>query len=478
MPRSEWTAVAGREAGASLPAPTPASVWSGARERELTLHDAEQRVLAEINTLGWHALDRVLDDSEPTAIQCALRHADGTEVPYGLGAGKGLSGPAQVGARFEALEHALSGPAILDSLDVRLRTAGDLLSEPVGCERGLQGLGEQPDASLACLPYTALDGGPDFDVPLALWAAWYLRPSEAVARQRARLGDTTDYRPVLSYSTNTGCAIGATYDEALLHALNEWAERDALSLFLLRSVYDRGPMPGRVPRAALPGFLRQRLDRAAEVVDSPVVLLDLTTDLNIPVVMAYAPALAGNEPRYFGLGASLSGETAVERATTEFVQAELALRAVAEGDAVPAGGGAHADHTGQPDLGTLVNEEDVARDLRARFAAYPRLLACAQLDFADRVGEAPLSPTPPETVPRVATVAQQRFATVERITAAGHRVAAHTLHTLAHGTTVVQVQCPGLERFHQVVKALLALPGARGRRLRHQTSARTGPHRS
>ncbi|KAB2340232.1 hypothetical protein F8566_45465 [Actinomadura rudentiformis] len=446
-----------------VPAAAGTGVWPGAGERELALDEAERQVLADIRALGWWSRHRLLDEDDPTAVQCELRSADGAEIPYGLGSGKGPKAQARVGAHFEALEHAFSGPVVLDSLPVRLCDPGDLLAGPLGAERAVRELAGQGNARIACLPYRALDGGTPVDVPLALWAPWYPLPTEAMARERARLGDSADYRPVLSYTVNTGCAIGATEDEALLHALNEWAERDAFSLFLLRSVYDGGAMPARIPSGAVPGFLKERLDRAAVLVDGPVVLLDLTTDLGIPVVMAYAPESGGGAAHRYGLGASLSGETAVERAVTELVQGELLARVVAEHDRDAAARDRHADRLS---FARVVADHDIADAVRDRLAGHPRLLACAHLDFAGRLDEAPMTGMPPETVPPGTSVPRQRAVAVERIAAAGHRVVVHRLRALDHGTTVVQVQCPGLERFHLITKGHLALPGPRGRRLR------------
>ncbi|PSK95408.1 ribosomal protein S12 methylthiotransferase accessory factor [Murinocardiopsis flavida] len=464
MPRSEWFDPADRATdGFGRPVGGGTGDWPGGGERELPLDAAERRVRSDIDALGWRARSRVLDRADPTATQCELWHQDGTEVPYGLGSGKGAHAPAHVGAMFEALEHAFSGPLIRESLAVELHEPRELLTGPVGADRAVHDLAHQPDARVACLPYAALDGGPSFPAPLSLWAPWFPIPTDGMADYRSRVGDTADYRTLLSYTVNTGCAIGATREEALLHALNEWAERDAFSLFLLRSVYDRGPMPARVPDTALPGFLHARLDRASALVGSRVVLLDLTTDLRVPVVMAVAPGLAGGSARYYALGASLSGETAVDRAVTEFVQGELLARVVAEHDTASAADGRPAE---RPTFDRVVAEHDTASAVRDRLAAHPRLLACAHLDFADRIGEAPLTGMPAETVPRGTGVPAQRAAVVARFAAAGHRVGAYTLTKLPHGTTVVQVQCPGLERFHLITKGHLALPGARGRRLR------------
>ncbi|MFC7743008.1 YcaO-like family protein [Nocardiopsis composta] len=376
---------------------------------------------------------------------------------------QGARTPALVGAEYEAVEHALTGPGVLDALLPATAPAAALLDGPFAADRAVRDVARQDGARVAVLPYRGLDGGPPVDVPLYLWAPWYPVPTEGMLRFRAGLGDTADYAHAMSYSVNSGCAIGATFDEAVLHALNEWVERDALSLFLLRAVYDGGPMPGAVRPESLSGLLRERLRCAEETVGARVAVLDLTTDLGIPVAMAYAPGLAGGAARYHGMGASLSGETAVDRALTEFVQGELLARVV---EARTGGGeddGRPAEH---PTFDRLVAEHDVAAGVRRRLAGHPRLLACAHLDFAARLAEAPAVGPPPETVPEGTGVAAQCAAVVERLAAAGHRAVVRELAVLEHGTTVVQVQCPGLERFHLITKGHLALPGARGRRLR------------
>ncbi|MDT0303709.1 YcaO-like family protein [Streptomonospora wellingtoniae] len=472
MPRSDWIAApvrpAERRADGSAGALEPP--WSGVGEREMPVSEAERLVLGDIDGLGWRARHRVLDPDQPTAVQCELRYADGTEVPYGLGAGKGPLDPARTGAHFEALEHALSGPVALEGLRVRCRPADELAEGPFRTDRALGGLSGQPGARLACLDYEPLDGGAPFAAPLYLWAPWYPVSTGGMARRRAALGDTAEYRPLVAYTVNTGCAIGATRDEALLHALNEWVERDAFSLFLLRSVYDRGPMPGRIDPAALSAPLADLLGRARGLVGSDVALLDLTTDLGVPVVMAYARDPADASARHYAMGASLSGRIACERALTEFVQGELLARVVAEHTA---GEGASAGQSGAgegeyPTFDEVVAEHDTAAAVSARLSGHPGLLACARLDFAGRIAECPRVGAPGETVPAGTGVAAQRAEAAARIAAAGYRVGYHVLRRLELGTTLVQVQCPGLERFHQVTNGHLALPGARGRAYRRR----------
>ncbi|RKS08139.1 ribosomal protein S12 methylthiotransferase accessory factor [Nocardiopsis sp. Huas11] len=463
MVRPAWVLSDGEpDATTRLPGPGDAQ-WSGTFERELTLAEADRRIRADIAAQGWVARHRSLDDTDPTAVQCALWDAGGAEIPYGLGAGKGPGAPAHVGARFEAVEHAFTGPTILESLPVRLVDASALATGPFAADRAVRDIAAQDGARVACVRYEALDGGADVDVPVYLWAPWYSAPTPEATAVRRGLGDTADYRSALAYSVNSGCAIGATGDEALLHALNEWVERDAFALFLLRSVYDGGPMPPALSRADLPETLRAHLERAETLVGGPVTLLDLTTDLGVPTVMAYghrpcgpnagSGPETGSKHRY-GLGASLWGTLAAERAITEFVQDELLSRMVSE---------QVASGDGSEPYAALIAEHDIEAHVLARLRDHPRLLACATLDFADRLPESPQGALPRETVPKGTPVPEQHSEVVRRITAAGHRVAAHRLQVLAHGTTVVQVQCPGLERFHLVTQGHLALPGSRGR---------------
>ncbi|WP_017615044.1 YcaO-like family protein [Nocardiopsis salina] len=461
MARPSWVRLSGGPAPeVRSPVATP-DLWSGSQEREFTLSEAQARILADIDELGWSSQFRLLDGSDPTAAQCALWDAQGAEIPYGLGAGKGPCVPARIGAQFEAMEHVFTGPFVLDSLPVRLLEAAQLKEGPYAGDRAIGDVGGQAGRRVACLPYRSLDGGVDFDVPLYLWAPWYSAPAPEAVSMRRGLGDTVDYGSALAFSVNSGCAIGASEDEALLHALNEWVERDAFSLFLLRSIYDGGPMPAHVPRTDLPAALRSHLDRAEELTAGAVALLDLTSDLGVPVVMAYAHGPSGSKHRY-GLGASLSGTLAAERAITEFVQDELLSRVVAE----------HAGSEGRTGpYAQLMADHDIRHDVDTRFREHPRLLACAQLDFMQRLEGSPRGPLPAEAVPKGTPVSDQREAVVERIAAAGHRVGAHALRRSQRGTTVVQVQCPGLERFHLVTEGHLALPGKRGRRWRYRGSA-------
>jgi ribosomal protein S12 methylthiotransferase accessory factor len=295
-------------------------------------------------------------------------------------------------------------------------------------------------------------------VPVFLWAPWY--PGHDQAGWRRDVGDHTDYGRVKSYSVNTGCAIGATEDEAVLHALNECVERDAFSLFLLRCVHDGATPPRRIARHVLPADAAALLADADAIVGHTVELFDLTTDFGVPVVLVFDRRDGAGPRGRYGLGASLLPRHALRRAVGELVQTALIARQL--------------DNTAADAL------------IHRALGRHPRLLAAATMRLPDTAVDTPATarrfgtngaPDPAaNTAPggavdahpglAAAPVAAQRRAVTERLLAAGHDVLVRPLVTLAHGTTVVQVQCPGLERFHLVVEGHVALPGARARRLR------------
>lgn len=456
---TDWQRTAGRDTiplGRSV-------VWRGRAEREITLESAAAQAQGELTCLSWIAQHRILDSSQPTAAQCRLHDASGKDVPYGIGAGKGYASVAYVGALFEAIEHAFSGPILLDTLPIEVRLPGKIMSQDWDGDRVLAEISAL-GAPLGCLRYEALDGGPERYLPVGLWAPWYISTSAEMTRHRQDLGDSCDYTAVRSYSSNTGCAIGATQDEALLHALNEWVERDAMSIFLLSTVYDGGAMPPLLDREGLPPSTEVLLESAEDRFGQPVYLFDLTTDIGIPVVLAYlADADLRIGPGY-GMGASLSGLTAIERAITELVQGDMLALVVAQhasGEELSSSGDDMS-----PTYEDVIAEHDIDRAVRSRLGPHPRLLACAQLSFSTRLDGALIGEVPPDCAPPEAAVGDQLRIAIDRVVAAGHRVMATTLKRLPGGTVVVQVQCPGLERFHLITKGHLALPGARGGRAR------------
>lgn len=193
---------------------------------------------------------------------------DGVPVPHAPGYGNGDRAAARVGAVFDALAHHLSGLVGLDVGDIELHRAHEIASGVLAADMAVSILGEGENHDLACTPYQALAGGPDFAVPVFLSMPDYLdAPADPL---RTMVGDHYDYTAAGRYSTNSGWAAGSDPVEAGVHALNELVERDAFSLLLVEQFLATSPPPLRlVDPATLPADLAddgpQHLTRPAHL---------------------------------------------------------------------------------------------------------------------------------------------------------------------------------------------------------------------
>jgi ribosomal protein S12 methylthiotransferase accessory factor len=139
---------------------------------------------------------------------------------------------------------------------------------------------------------------------------------------------------VLNRVDTNGLAAGNTVLEAVVHALCEVIERDALGLLLFRSMCGDAERPASSPRridvASLPPQVAGWLDRIQEC-DLRIETELLDTDVEIPVfrtnlVDVHYPFGSPDRPRTFlGLGAGPSAVAAVTRSITESVQSRLAI---------------------------------------------------------------------------------------------------------------------------------------------------------
>ncbi|MEV5408956.1 YcaO-like family protein [Thermopolyspora sp. NPDC052614] len=401
----------------------------------MSIHEAGGRIGAVLARLGLEPeLTELGGGGDPTAYSCRLLAADGDMPPMARGMGKGHPEEARVGALFEALEHYLTGPARYRPETVETVEPARIAAGPLGEEAwspllaGLRG-------RLACHRYRPFGQGPGILVPLFLFAPWYVE--HHAGRLREQAADTCEYDALMRYSCNSGSAIGVTAAEALLHALNEVIERDALSLLLVRAFLCPGESRLRlIDPATLPAEAAVAFSAAERATGTPVHLLDISGDLGVPTMLAYTPPTGSRPPRR-GSGTSLSPGYAAWRALTELLQAAL-------GETLP---GAHVRG---PDLTGL--------------AAYPELHACGRFDLTEHLREAVTVPFaagagPPPEHPR----AQVRRL-VALLTARGHPPYRRTVAALPGRVVAVHAVVPGLERFMLVTDGNLVLPGLRGRR--------------
>jgi ribosomal protein S12 methylthiotransferase accessory factor len=143
---------------------------------------------------------------------------------------------------------------------------------------------------------------------------------------------------LLHRQTTNGLASGNCLEEAILHALLELVERDAVKNALLALVEAGVPAAvagyARIRRASLPPAVAAVVQRL-EARETEVRLLDLTGDLGVPTVAAVlrdATAAASGAPAVaLGFGCHLQPAVAALRAVTEAAQAHtVAIQGVRE----------------------------------------------------------------------------------------------------------------------------------------------------
>ncbi|WP_420233284.1 YcaO-like family protein [Pseudomonas sp. ABY48] len=395
---------------------------SPAPERELPLALAARQIEADLRALGLQSSLRTLGH-RVVSVQAEIGNPQGKA----LGCGKGYIESARIGALYEALEHYLSNPAFATDLD--LLTTADLNSVASGKDDLLNTLRDQPDSRIACRPYTAIHDGTSFPYPIALTMPLYANDPLPT--------DTTDYRSLRRYSSNSGTAIGATHDEAVLHGLNECLERDAVSIFLLDHFYYQNATPLRVVQHLPTDEALDRLwaDAQAEI-DEQIVLLDISTEFSVTTCLAFANTAHG-QVSVFGSGTSLDPRHAASRALTELIQLHLNAR-------------------------EAPLREQLAKAER-HLTRFARLQRCMRFDPRHLLDTRPQTITalPQSDGARPLAVQIQHLA--DNLHQHGYTVGSSTLYRSEAGTTLVNVVVPGLERFYIVSSGNVVVPMARGR---------------
>ncbi|GIF46338.1 ribosomal protein S12 methylthiotransferase accessory factor YcaO [Asanoa ferruginea] len=249
---------------------------------------------AEIDRLGLVPHAEVFD----TTMRVTLSRGS---QPVAVGAGKGAGAQGAASAHFEALERYL-----MSARDNRRWAAFEVLASSTVAEQPAlaadrvvqRWAAEFPSAMAACASY----GGVRYPTFLAD-PRYYRWPAPG--------DDVRPYRSLLRYSSSLGTAAGSDLDEAVYHGLCELIEHDGLGQALLRWYVSGVP---DVDVVDLPAGLRPLHEQATRAAGSPVRLLDVTTDLDVPVYLAVSGAGG------FGAGASIWATDAAERALGELIQ--------------------------------------------------------------------------------------------------------------------------------------------------------------
>lgn len=120
--------------------------------------------------------------------------------------------------------------------------------------------------------------------------------------------------PRFCAADSNGCAAGASLTDAILAALLELIERDAVAIWWYNRLHR--------PLVNLASFEDRRFPAFEEsfaTLGRQLYVLDVTTDLRVPAYVAVAPKSDGSEP-CFGAAADTSAEAAVLKAVSEVSQ--------------------------------------------------------------------------------------------------------------------------------------------------------------
>ncbi len=357
---------------------------------------------------------------------CILKEASNIKVSSG--SGKGLGAQSQASAVFEALEHYFSGPTQLTPRHPRVRIEEISTQCRLSEERPFMLMKGMGDESIPCRRYLEISGG---TTPL-FYPIFLSTPGYA---NRPFADDTFDYTKLSKYSTNSGTAIGVSRSEAILHALHEVIERDAVSTFLIQSYIDPRPAPVRfLPREIMPVPLKELIADIELQTGGAVTIVEITNDISVPVYLASLPR-QGRAIRPVGYGASLSRSYAIERACLEALQ---------------------AFH--------LHNDEMEAEDeyVLSVYASLPRLRACIERNWNFPCIRRIVDSTEAGLTGPVGSLEGQVSATLTFLARKGYRAYASEIWSSEDGLSCVHVVIPGLEKFNIITSGNPVLPSARG----------------
>jgi ribosomal protein S12 methylthiotransferase accessory factor len=371
----------------------------------------------------------------PYTSSCTLYDENGLYVTEGLGKGIGIQSYAS--AIFEALEHYFSERNTYDTVTsenikfVRIdKMMGfDLLT----CERPIQLLLKHYPASiLPCRKFMGLTNEKSIYYPFFLTSPSYANDIS---------GDCFNYAYVNKYATNNGTAIGVGFEEAVAHALSERIERDAQSLFLLKThVAKHGAPISLIAPESLPKNLNDLYSLVKAQVGDEIFIVDTTSEFGVATFLASTINLQMTiQPQ--GWGCSLSRDYALERALLEMLQMF------------------HISKNFPKEV-----ELDHAMFMNT-FAKHPKYQACVKNDLRTAIKNNGYIFQSFENIPDTVINGDLKAylkLLKEKVEQRGFSIFYSVYSSGTNGITCLNVLVPGLEHFHLVTSGSPVLPSNRG----------------
>jgi ribosomal protein S12 methylthiotransferase accessory factor len=365
-------------------------------EREVTVEAALACASRRLATLDLDVTELLVDDPVLPVTMYVARDRSGAVVARSAGKGRGAQSRAS--GLFELIEHyyldwrqrsyAIGEPAFVPAYGVaaqpRLaaanlvqRLGAGLVETPLLCARydtlapaAAAALAPAADATVGAAAADArTDNG-------GIWFPVFMRDPGYL--QRMAPEENGGFRQYRHFSGSIGTAAGMSKSEAILHALGELVEHDALSHALAAWYLDHPTRDGTALRRVDPASLRAETaefyHHAQALVDGELWLLDITSDLGVPAYFAAAadPTALVTE---VGLGASMFPEYAAQRALAEVVQATTV-------------------HRQDPESSRTMALQSLNRVRR-----WPWMVRAVRLDLAELAARLPVHPVPLEWTP-------------------------------------------------------------------------------
>lgn len=231
------------------------------------------------------------------------------------GKGKGIGSQVVASALFEAIEHYCLSIDVVQTLTKIKLGEHPLDGEIIDGSPSFSSILVKKSPPLSRILFRKLD---ENEVEIAAPAFLFDPRFEA---QSASESEYLRVTGLCRYSTNSGTAAGTTLEDAQLHALMELIERDALSIELLSTIFASKPKPvRRIINESLTDELRELVKLSEDETGGVITIWNITTDTQIPTILVRLANPLEMSQAYFGSGASLYVEYAIERALMEAVQ--------------------------------------------------------------------------------------------------------------------------------------------------------------
>lgn len=367
--------------------------------------------------------------TDPRTTKCFLLNSEGNIADIGNGKGIGLQ--SEISAKYEALEHYLSTQKSFlknECLSFSLKEIEHRLSDVNKIALPMYYIKKCREKRTPWISMRAFIGDTSCMFPYFLIDPDY--------RKQPFPHDELDYMSWSEMPTNNGTAIGATFEEAMLHAINELVERDALSCFLLSTFCKEAPSRTKlVQKGTLPDRISQIINKIEKAYEEELLIVDISNDLKCPVFLAsFTKQNQLIQP--MGTGASLNPEYALERAILEALQS---LHLTDE----------------------KIKSEDTL--ILKRFNQWPRLKKCAQCDLKSLSNIEIVGCNQSENS---SYKLNESLDLISKILENNNLQIFYAKHYESpSGITCLKVVIPELEQFHRVRYGRFAFPGTRGRAL-------------